>query len=147
MRAEKTGMVNPDLTTYSARLRLKNPVLTASGTFGYGLEFPPFLDLDRLGGLVTKGLSASPRRGNPPARMAETPAGMLNTIGLQNIGVDAFMSEKLPELRGHDTAVVANVFGETLTDYVEVCSRAGRRRRCRRLSSSTFPAPTSSRAG
>ena len=104
-------------------LRLKNPVLTASGTFGYGLEFRPFLDLSALGGLVTKGLSPRPRRGTPPPRIAETPSGMLNAIGLQNVGVDAFLAEKLPELRAHDTAVVANVFGETVAEYVEVCAK------------------------
>jgi len=116
-------MVKPDLSVALGPLRLKNPVLTASGTFGYGLEFLPFLDLAELGGIVTKGLSLRPRAGNPPTRIAETPAGMLNTIGLQNIGVEAFLREKLPELRDHDTAVVANVFGETEAEYVEVCSR------------------------
>lgn len=116
-------MVTPDLAVQLGPLRLRNPVLTASGTFGYGLEFLPFLDLGELGGLVTKGLSLRPRIGNPPQRIAETPAGMLNTIGLQNVGVEAFLREKLPELRGHDTAVVANVFGETEAEYVEVCSR------------------------
>jgi len=116
-------MVTPDLSVELGPLRLKNPVLTASGTFGYGLEFLPFLDLAELGGIVTKGLSPRPRAGNPPTRITETPAGMLNTIGLQNIGVEAFIREKLPELRGHDTAVVANVFGETEAEYVDVCSR------------------------
>ena len=117
-------MVKPDLSVELGPLRLNNPVLTASGTFGYGLEFQPFLDLGRLGGLVTKGLSPRPRQGNPPPRIVETPAGMLNTIGLQNVGVDAFIAEKLPELRATpDTAVVANVFGETEAEYVEVCSK------------------------
>jgi dihydroorotate dehydrogenase (NAD+) catalytic subunit len=116
-------MVKPDLSADLGPLRLKNPVLTASGTFGYGLEFLPFLDLGELGGIVTKGLSPRPRAGNPPTRIAETPAGMLNTIGLQNVGVDAFIEEKLPELRHHDTAVVVNVFGETFDEYVEVCSK------------------------
>jgi dihydroorotate dehydrogenase (NAD+) catalytic subunit len=116
-------MVKPDLSVEVGPLRLKNPVLTASGTFGYGLEFLPFLDLAKLGGVVVKGLSPRPRRGNPPERIVETPAGMLNAIGLQNVGVDVFLSEKLPELRNHDTAVVANVFGETVADYVEVCRK------------------------
>jgi dihydroorotate dehydrogenase (NAD+) catalytic subunit len=116
-------MVTPDLSVEVGSLRLKNPVLTASGTFGYGLEFLPFLDLAKLGGIVVKGLSPRPRRGNPPERIVETPAGMLNAIGLQNVGVDVFLSEKLPKLREHDTAVVANVFGETEADYVEVCSK------------------------
>lgn len=116
-------MVSPDLSVAVGSVRLKNPVLTASGTFGYGLEFLPFLDLAELGGLVTKGLSPKPRRGNPPERIVETPAGMLNAIGLQNVGVDAFIAEKLPLLRPHDTAVVANVFGETEGEYVEVLEK------------------------
>lgn len=114
-------MVSPDLTTSCAGIDFKNPILTASGTFGYGLEFTDLLDLNRLGGLVTKGLSPSPRRGNPPARVVETPAGMLNAIGLQNIGIPAFLSDKLPELRKYDTKVLVNVFGATATAYVEAC--------------------------
>ncbi|NIL99607.1 MAG: dihydroorotate dehydrogenase, partial [Acidobacteria bacterium] len=102
---------------------LKNPILTASGTFGYGLEFEPYLKLDDLAGFVTKGLSPRPREGNPPPRIVETPAGMLNTIGLQNVGVDAFIRDKLPRLRGYDTLVIANVFGETEAEYVEVCRK------------------------
>jgi dihydroorotate dehydrogenase (NAD+) catalytic subunit len=101
-------------------LILRNPVLTASGTCGYGLELEPFLDLSRLGGIVVKGLSPQPRAGNPPARICETPSGMLNAIGLQNIGVDAFVRERLPALRRHATPVVANVFGETYGDYDRV---------------------------
>jgi len=116
-------MVTPDLTVKLGPLELKNPVLTASGTFGYALEFLPFLDLNRLGGIVTKGLSPAPRVGNPPPRIVETPSGMLNTIGLQNVGIDAFLSDKLPELRKYDTAVIANVFGETEAEYVEVCRK------------------------
>lgn len=116
-------MVRPDLSVSLGPLRLKNPVITASGTFGYGLEFLPFLDLSALGGMVTKGLSPRPRDGNPPPRIVETPAGMLNTIGLQNVGVDAFIEDKLPRLREFDTAVIANVFGETEAEYVEVCSK------------------------
>jgi dihydroorotate dehydrogenase (NAD+) catalytic subunit len=113
-------VVTPDLSVAVGKVRLRNPVLTASGTFGYGLEFLPFLELEELGGIVTKGLSPLPRRGNPPVRIVETPSGMLNAIGLQNVGIDAFLSEKLPELRKHATAVVANVFGETTQEYVEV---------------------------
>lgn len=116
-------MVTPDLSVSIGPLRLRNPVLTASGTFGYGLEFLPYLSLASLGGIVVKGLSPRPRVGNPPARIVETPSGMLNAIGLQNIGVDAFIEEKLPELRRHDTVVVANVFGETQGEYVEVCRK------------------------
>ena len=115
--------MSPDLSVTLGPLRLKNPVLAASGTFGYGIEFEPFFDLGALGGFVTKGLSPAPRRGNPPPRIVETPAGMLNTIGLQNVGVDAFLADKLPRLRGHDTAVIANVFGETDAEYVEVCHK------------------------
>ncbi|MBP7148101.1 MAG: dihydroorotate dehydrogenase [Acidobacteria bacterium] len=101
-------------------LVLKNPILTASGTFGYGLEFEPFLNLGRLGGLVVKGISPRPRAGNPPARIVETPAGMLNAIGLQNVGVRRFIDEKLPALRERDTAVVVNVYGHSTEDYVAV---------------------------
>lgn len=115
--------MTPDLSVDVGSVRLKNPVLTASGTFGYGLEFLPYLDLARVGGLVTKGLSPKPRPGNPPERIVETPSGMLNAIGLQNVGVDAFVSEKLPKLRAYDTVVVANVFGETEAEYVEVCRK------------------------
>ena len=110
-----------DLAVSVGPLKLKNPVLAASGTFGYGQEFAPFLDLARLGGFVTKGLSLEPREGNPPPRIVETPSGMLNAIGLQNVGVRRFIAEKLPELRGIDTKVIANVFGESVDDYVEVC--------------------------
>lgn len=116
-------MVSPDLSVNIGSVRLRNPVLTASGTFGYGLEFAPFYDLSELGGIVVKGLSPKPRRGNPPERIVETPAGMLNAIGLQNVGVDRFLSEKLPALRAFDTAIVANVFGETEAEYVEVCEK------------------------
>ena len=115
--------MTPDLSVEVGSVRLKNPVLTASGTFGYGLEFLPFLSLGALGGIVTKGLSPRPRQGNPPERIVETAAGMLNAIGLQNVGVDAFLADKLPKLRHHDTAVVANVFGETEGEYVEVCRK------------------------
>jgi dihydroorotate dehydrogenase (NAD+) catalytic subunit len=101
-------------------LTLKNPVITASGTFGYGTEFVPFLDLGRLGGICVKGLSLRPRAGNPPPRTCETPAGMLNAIGLANVGVEAFLAEKLPALRAHDTAIIANIFGETVEEYAEV---------------------------
>jgi dihydroorotate dehydrogenase (NAD+) catalytic subunit len=116
-------MVKPDLAVTLGPLELRNPVLAASGTFGYGLEFLPFLDLNELGGFVTKGLSPRPRLGNPPPRIVETPAGMLNTIGLQNVGVDAFIADKLPELRRFRTAVVANVFGETEAEFLEVCAK------------------------
>jgi len=101
-------------------LKLKNPVMTASGTFGYGLEFKPFVDLERLGGVVVKGLSLKPRTGNPSPRIVETPCGMLNAIGLQNVGVEAFIKEKLPLLKKINTPVIANIFGETIEEYSEV---------------------------
>ena len=103
-----------------AGIRFKNPVLPASGTFGYGLEFLPFFDVSRLGGFCTKGLSPKPLKGNPPPRIAETSAGMLNAIGLQNVGVKVFIEEKLPELRAYDTQIIANVFGYSIDDYLEV---------------------------
>jgi dihydroorotate dehydrogenase (NAD+) catalytic subunit len=101
-------------------LRLANPILAASGTFGYGVEFAHLVDLNRLGGIVVKGLSLEPMAGAPPPRLCETPSGMLNAIGLQNIGVRAFVAEKLPALRAYRTAVIANVFGCTIEDYVGV---------------------------
>ena len=121
-----SGVVKPDLGVRLGPLDLKNPILTASGTFGYGLEFEPYLKLADLGGFVTKGLSPLPREGNPPPRIVETPAGMLNTIGLQNVGVEAFIRDKLPQLRDRDTAVIANVFGETEAEYVDVCAKLDR---------------------
>ncbi len=101
-------------------LELKNPITTASGTFGYGLEFSDFVDLSAIGGLCTKGLSLKPHAGNPPPRICETPAGMLNAIGLQNVGVDAFLSEKLPKLSTLGATVIANVWGDLEEDYVTV---------------------------
>jgi dihydroorotate dehydrogenase (NAD+) catalytic subunit len=109
-----------DLSVKIGALRLRNPILAASGTFGYGLEFAHLVDLNRLGGFVTKGLSKEPIEGAPPPRLCETPSGMLNAVGLQNVGVRAFVAEKLPVLRKFDTAVIANVFGYTLEDYVDV---------------------------
>jgi len=109
-----------DLSVKIGALRLRNPILAASGTFGYGLEFTHLVDLTRLGGFVTKGLSREPIEGAPAPRLCETPSGMLNAVGLQNVGVRAFVAEKLPVLRKFDTAIVANVFGYTIEDYVEV---------------------------
>lgn len=109
-----------DLSVSVGTLRLKNPILAASGTFGYGLEFAHLVNLEALGGFVTKGLSREPIEGAPAPRVCETPSGMLNAIGLQNVGVRAFVAEKLPVLRKSDTAVIVNVFGYTLEDYVEV---------------------------
>lgn len=110
----------PDLATELCGLRLKNPVLASSGTFGYGLEFAGLVDLNALGGFVVKGLSREPIEGNPPPRLVETASGMLNSVGLQNVGVRAFISEKLPQLAKLDAAVFANVFGYQPEDYIEV---------------------------
>lgn len=99
---------------------LRNPVLAASGTFGYGVEFAAHVNLEELGGLVVKGLSREPMPGNPPPRLWETAAGMLNSVGLQNVGVRAFVREKLPLLRRYRTAVFVNVFGYSIEDYLEV---------------------------
>jgi dihydroorotate dehydrogenase (NAD+) catalytic subunit len=109
-----------DLSVQIGALRLRNPILAASGTFGYGLEFAQLVNLNRLGGLITKGLSREPIEGAPPPRLYPTPSGMLNAVGLQNVGVRAFVAEKLPVLRKFDTTVIANVFGYTLDDYIEV---------------------------
>jgi len=109
-----------DLSVNVGALRLSNPILAASGTFGYGIEFAHLVDLNRLGGIVVKGLSLEPIAGAPAPRLCETPSGMLNAVGLQNIGVRAFVEEKLPALRQYRTAVIANVFGNTLEEYVGV---------------------------
>jgi dihydroorotate dehydrogenase (NAD+) catalytic subunit len=101
-------------------LRLSNPIIAASGTFGYGVEFAHLVDLNRLGGIVVKGLSLEPMAGAPAPRLCDTPSGMLNAVGLQNVGVRAFVAEKLPALREYRTAVIANVFGCTVDEYVGV---------------------------
>jgi dihydroorotate dehydrogenase (NAD+) catalytic subunit len=112
------GRPEPDLSVGFAGIRLKNPILAASGTFGYGVEFEDVVHLDKLGGFVVKGLSREPMAGNPPPRLYETAAGMLNAIGLQNIGARAFVDEKLPKLRQiKNIVVLANVFGYTREDY------------------------------
>jgi dihydroorotate dehydrogenase (NAD+) catalytic subunit len=104
-------------------LKLKNPVLVASGTFGYGDELSELFDVGQLGGIVTKSLTLKPRVGNPPPRIVETPCGMLNSIGLANIGVDRFIAEKLPILRNFKTAIIVNVAGKRVEDYPEVVKR------------------------
>jgi dihydroorotate dehydrogenase (NAD+) catalytic subunit len=109
-----------DLSVNVGALRLSNPILAASGTFAYGVEFAHLLDLNRLGGIVVKGLSLEPIAGAPSPRLCETSSGMLNAVGLQNIGVRAFVAEKLPALRQYRTAVVANVFGYSIDEYVGV---------------------------
>lgn len=113
-----TPVSNPDLRVSFAGIQLKNPIIAASGTFGYGIEFEDIVHLDRLGGFVVKGLSRESITGNPPPRLYETAAGMLNAIGLQNIGAAAFLAEKLPALRAKKNVIVfANVFGYTRADY------------------------------
>lgn len=110
----------PNFAVEFAGIRLKNPVLTASGTFGYGDEYSEFVDLNRLGGVIVKGISLRPIAGNPPPRIWETPSGMLNAIGLENPGVETFIREKLPYLRRFDTAVIVNIFGYSIEDYLAV---------------------------
>jgi dihydroorotate dehydrogenase (NAD+) catalytic subunit len=107
-------------------LELKNPVLTASGCFGYGLEYEDFFDISKLGGICSKGLSLEPRAGNPPNRICETPGGMLNAIGLANVGVEVFCTEKLPPLRKQGVTVVANIFASTVADFVAIAERLER---------------------
>lgn len=109
-----------DLRIQVGTVSLKNPIIAASGTFAYGVEFSHLVDLNALGGIVVKGLSVEPMAGAPPPRMCETAGGILNAIGLQNIGVRAFIAEKLPLLRQYHTAIIANVFGHTVSEYVEV---------------------------
>ena len=109
-----------DLTVHIGNLRLKNPVMTASGTFGYGEEYSEFIDLNMLGAVVVKGISLKPMEGNPSPRICETPCGMLNSIGLQNVGLKRFLKEKLPYLRKFDTKVIVNVLGNTLQEYVRL---------------------------
>jgi dihydroorotate dehydrogenase (NAD+) catalytic subunit len=115
-----SGPAGVDLSVQIGTLRLKNPIIAASGTFGYGLEFAHLVDLNRLGGFVVKGLSLEPIQGAPPPRLCETPSGMLNAVGLQNVGVRAFVATKLPLLGKYRTTVLANVFGCTVDEYVEV---------------------------
>jgi dihydroorotate dehydrogenase (NAD+) catalytic subunit len=113
----------PQMAVQIGKLRLKNPVMTASGTFGYGEEYADYVDLNRLGAIVVKGLSLLPRLGNPPPRIMETAGGMLNAIGLQNIGVDVFIEEKMPFLRKYDVAVIANIYGESYAEYQKVAKK------------------------
>ncbi len=108
-----------------AGITLKNPVMTASGTFGSGMEYAEFVDLDRLGAVVTKGVANVPWPGNPTPRVAEVYGGMLNAIGLQNPGIDVFLERDIPFLKQHDTKVIVNVCGKTVEDYVEVVERLG----------------------
>jgi len=112
-----------DLTVNLGKLKLKNPVMTASGTFGYGKEYSEFIDLNKLGAIVVKGLSLQPKEGNPPPRIVETPAGMLNAIGLQNIGIDNFIKKELPFLKQFHVPVIVNFFGDSISEYVKAAEK------------------------
>ncbi len=115
----------PQMEVEIAGIKLKNPVMTASGTFGYGEEFSPFIDLDKLGAMVLKGITLKLKMGNPPPRIIETPSGMLNAIGLQNVGVEMLIREKLPYLQKFNTPVIINISGDTIEEYVELAERLG----------------------
>lgn len=115
-------MKNP-LSVDIGTLRLQNPVMTASGTFGFGREFKDLVDLNRLGAIVVKGLSSEPSAGNPPPRIVETPCGLLNAIGLENIGIDAFIKEKLPFLKQHSTRVIVNIYGKSPEEYASAAEK------------------------
>ncbi|WP_053552337.1 dihydroorotate dehydrogenase [Desulfuromonas soudanensis] len=117
------NVVRPSLAVEIAGIRMKNPVMPASGTFGYGEEYAPYFDLGRLGAIVTKGLSLNPKAGNPTPRIAETTSGMLNAIGLQNVGIEAFLADKVAYYQNFDVPVIANFFGNTLEEYGEVARR------------------------
>ena len=114
--------MNVDLSVNIGTIRFKNPVLVASGTFGYGEEYADYIDVRQLGGIITKSISRLPRPGNPPPRIVETPSGMLNAIGLTNIGVDRFKDEKLPFLRSLNVPVIVNIACSTVSEYIEVAS-------------------------
>ncbi|KPJ97782.1 MAG: dihydroorotate dehydrogenase [Desulfobacterales bacterium SG8_35] len=113
----------PDMKTSIGSLLLKNPVMTASGTFGYGEEYASLVNLHRLGAIIVKGISLLPRQGNPPPRIAETACGMLNAIGLENVGLERFLTEKLPFLQGLNTPLIVNILGDTLEDYQQLAAR------------------------
>ena len=115
--------VKPDLRVTVAGITMQNPVMTASGTFGYAQEFEPYLDLSRLGAIVVKTITLCPRAGAQPPRIVETPAGMLNAIGLQNVGLEAFIEEKLPYLKKLGPPIIVNIAGESIEDYVELAKR------------------------
>ena len=115
----------PNLKVEIAGIKLKNPVMTASGTFGYGEEYAPFVDLNRLGAIILKGITLKPKAGNPPPRVIETPSGMLNSIGLQNVGVEVLIKEKLPYLKKFNTPVIINISGDTMEEYVKLAGILG----------------------
>lgn len=116
-------MTKPDMSVEIAGIKMRNPVMTASGTFGYGEEFSEYMDLESIGAMITKGLSLKPKAGNNTPRIVETPGGMLNAIGLQNVGIEAFIAKKLPFLRGVNTPVIVNLYGNSLEEYGELAAR------------------------
>jgi dihydroorotate dehydrogenase (NAD+) catalytic subunit len=115
--------IKPDLTVNIGGLQLQNPVMTASGTFGYAREFDHLVDLNRLGGIIVKGLSLKPTKGNPPPRIVETPCGMLNAIGLENVGIESFVDEKLPFLQTLAPPLIVNIYGKLEEDYARLAAR------------------------
>ena len=115
--------IKPDLKTNIGGIELENPVMTASGTFGYAVEFEELVDLNRLGGIIVKGLSLKPSMGNKPPRIVETACGMLNAIGLENVGIEAFAKEKLPFLKKLSTPVFTNIYGKSISDYALLAAR------------------------
>jgi dihydroorotate dehydrogenase (NAD+) catalytic subunit len=123
MKRDMKRAERPEMTVTVAGISMQNPVMTASGTFGYAQEFEPYLDLSRLGAIVVKTITLRPRAGARPARIVETPAGMLNAIGLQNVGLEGFIDEKLPYLRRLGPPVIVNIAGESIEDYYELAKR------------------------
>ena len=117
------SVIKPNLKVKIGNLRLKNPVMTASGTFGYGREYEDFVDLQALGAIIVKGISLEPRPGNPPPRIVETSCGMLNAIGLENVGLKRFVEEKMVVLRRYRTSVIVNILGDTIEDYCHLCEQ------------------------
>jgi len=117
------GEIIPDISVSLGPIKLKNPVMVASGTFGYGREYADVVPLEKVGAVVVKGISLKPRPGNPPPRLVETTAGLINAIGLENVGVDAFLSDKLPFLQKRNVPTIVNIFGETVEEYAEVAER------------------------
>src|SRR5512136_1690962 len=116
-------MTRANMSVEIAGIAMRNPVMTASGTFGYGEEFSSYMDLESIGAMITKGLSLKPKAGNNTPRIVETPGGMLNAIGLQNVGIDDFISRKMPFLSGVNTPVIVNLYGNSLEEYGELASR------------------------
>ncbi|TET59483.1 dihydroorotate dehydrogenase, partial [Candidatus Aerophobetes bacterium] len=126
-RGRSTDVDNlADLSVSLGRIHLKNPVLVASGTFGYGEEYQDLVEAAELGGIITKAVTLEPREGNPPPRLAETPAGLLNSIGLENPGIEVFLKEKLPRLKRLKTRIIVNIAGEKKTEYLDLAERLGR---------------------